>query len=151
MPYRYNLTPARSGKCNVFLPNALRDGEVPKHLHSCKVPCVASWPEWPNRLFLRHATVGAVWVSHMDKLPRSNMAAVVWEAMLSEAVCVFFPSKVEAIQLLLGTGPTANRRWKSKGDRTQAKDFSARISHCAIKGMVQAVVDVFGLLAVRIS
>ena len=89
VPYRYNLTPARSGKCNVFLPNALRDGEVPKHLHSCKVPCVASWPEWPNRLFLRHATVGAVWVSHMDKLPRSNMAAGVWEAMLSEAVCVF--------------------------------------------------------------
>ncbi|CAL1134420.1 unnamed protein product [Cladocopium goreaui] len=56
VPYRFSLAPARNGKCNVFRPNALSNAEA-----------------------ARHATIGAAFVGHFDKIPKNDVATVVWE------------------------------------------------------------------------
>lgn len=44
VPYRHSLTPARSGKCNTFVPNALKGSESPKCFdcifETCSVSCI---------------------------------------------------------------------------------------------------------------
>ncbi|CAK9075571.1 unnamed protein product [Durusdinium trenchii] len=61
VPYRYGMSPARNGMCNVFKPNMLSSNDT-----------------------VRHAMIGAGFCGHMDKLPRGAESAlqVVWEVDL---------------------------------------------------------------------
>lgn len=80
VPYRYVVSPARSGKCQVFKPNALARADA--------VRLVFLWPRVMAMGFLsrcvsfpRHNSFGASWVGHMDKLPKGveQGVGVVWD------------------------------------------------------------------------
>ncbi|CAL1165182.1 unnamed protein product [Cladocopium goreaui] len=58
VPYRFQVSPAANGKCNVFKPNVISSDSGA----------------------VRHATIGALYVGHMDKLPKTQSACTVWEA-----------------------------------------------------------------------
>ncbi|CAK9022466.1 FO synthase subunit 1 [Durusdinium trenchii] len=58
--FRYTISPVDSKKTNVFKPNAL--------------------PE--DRSAVRHQTLGAVFIGHMDRLIENKRASLVWEALV---------------------------------------------------------------------
>ena len=76
VPYRYSVSPAENGKCNVFMPNALTSQDA-------RPSCGVLFSTFNHRMFFigcaRHASIGAAFVGHMDKLPKSKKASVVWE------------------------------------------------------------------------
>lgn len=63
----------------------------------------------------RHASIGAIFVGHMDKLPRGPAMQVLWEVTwLSFGVLVFQPHSIQMLQVVETKGGTTDRCGKSQ-------------------------------------
>jgi len=79
VPYRYNVSPARSGKCNVFKPTALQEDQVLRTgggstVYACQLLTLLMNLQWD-----RYANFGASWMGNMNKIPKNKHCSVIWE------------------------------------------------------------------------
>lgn len=96
-PYRYSVSPAENGKCNVFMPNALTTADTRPQPWSFSLFSTISYDvlRW---LCVRHASIGAAFVGHMDKLPKTKTASVVWEVQPRCLIILYFTNRILAGQ-----------------------------------------------------
>ena len=79
IPYRYNVSPARSGKCNVFKPTALQEDQVLRTGGGSNLRMPASHAVDEPEDWDRYANFGANWMGNMNKIPRNKHCSVIWE------------------------------------------------------------------------